>query len=82
MVTEFVLWLYDLATEYPEGEKAHRERLKEICEFYDLLLQQERLKREIKGLDEQIIQGKAKIGDLKSQIAILAAIKDGKVGRG
>jgi hypothetical protein len=82
MVTEFVLWLYDLATEYPQGDKAHRERLKEICEFYDLLLEQKRLKREIKELDKQMVQEKVKIGDLKSQIAVLAAIKEGKIGRG
>ena len=82
MVTEFVMWLYDLAIKYPEEGKTHRERLKEICEVYDLLLEQEKLKREIKELDQQIIQEKAKIGDLKSQIAILAAIKEGKIGKG
>lgn len=80
--TDLVMWLYDLAIKHPEEGQAHRERLRDICEFYELLVQQSKTKAQIEELKQKIVSETRKVGELKTEIAILKAIKEGDLHKG
>ena len=81
-VADFIMWLYDLATKYPAQGQSHRQRLRDIAEFYELLVKREKTQAELEKLKADLVLEEKKLREAKVELVILKAIKGSKLYRG
>lgn len=81
--TTQMMILYDLATELaPKEGKSHRETFELICQYLELESEIDQKKKLLEETEKRIQQLDVEIKDRKGTLAIIKAIRQGKIGRG